>query len=269
MPTIVVKRTGERVPFDEQKLVRSLQRAGAGSAEIQRILSKTNKILYDGITTKKIFEFVFKELKQSNPAISSKYNLKKAIINLGKSGFVFEKYIARLFEQQGYKTRLNAIVKGKFVEHEIDISAQKNGESLMIECKHHTKPWLGCHIDVALATYARFLDVQKNYTKPVLVTNTKFTTTVIKYAQGTGLGLIGWKYPATNSLEKQIEDNRTYPITVLNIPSQAVNTCLKNNVLTVIDTARMNPEQLSHKTRINKQTATNIIEQSRQLLNKK
>jgi len=75
---------------------------------------------------------------------------------------------------------------------------------------------------VALANYARFLDIEKgrflnsnlNY-KSILVTNTKFTDEAIKYSKCVGVELLGWKYPIGSGLEKSIEKNQLYPITIL------------------------------------------------------
>jgi len=79
---------------------------------------------------------------------------------------------------------------------------------------------------VALANYARFLDLlqgkffkKKEYKglklKSILVTNSKFTTQVIKYSRCVGVELLGWRYPAGRGLEHFVESQKLYPITIL------------------------------------------------------
>lgn len=85
----------------------------------------------------------------------------------------------------------------------------------MVECKHHIQPWNGCHIQTALYVWARFLEVKKNFTQPMLVTNTVFSESIIRYARGIGLRLMGWKYPKGDSLEENIERYKLYPVTLL------------------------------------------------------
>jgi len=48
-----------------------------------------------------------------------------------------------------------------------------------------------------------------------LVTNTRCTSDAIQYAECVGLRIMSWRYPATGSLEKMIEEKRLYPATIL------------------------------------------------------
>ena len=51
--------------------------------------------------------------------------------------------------------------------------------------------------------------------KSILVTNAKFTAQVIKYSKYVGVDLLGWKHPQGGGLERLIEKNQLYPITIL------------------------------------------------------
>ena len=51
----VVKASGDRVLFDQEKLIRSLDKAGAGQDIIAEVINGLNDQLYDGITTKIIY----------------------------------------------------------------------------------------------------------------------------------------------------------------------------------------------------------------------
>jgi Holliday junction resolvase-like predicted endonuclease len=56
---------------------------------------------------------------------------------LGPAGFFFEKYIAKLFQSEGYETLTNLLLQGKCVSHEVDVVVRKNNYLTMIECKFH------------------------------------------------------------------------------------------------------------------------------------
>ena len=47
------------------------------------------------------------------------------------------------------------------------------------------------------------------------MTNSKFTTQVIKYSRCVGVELLGWRYPAGRGLEHFVESQKLYPITIL------------------------------------------------------
>ena len=260
---MIIKRSGEKVPYDEGKLRFSLQRSGASKEQIAGIVAKVKAKLKPGMSTTELYRFVSQQLGKRETIACCKYGLKDAMINLGFRGFVFEKFIGKLMAKLGYSVKLNQIMPGKNVTHEIDVSATKGNERIMIECKHHSKPWLGTHINVALATYARFLDVQKNYSAPMLVTNTKFTTAVINYSRSVNLRLLGWKYPRQNSLEQLIEQLKLYPVTALHLPKHVLDQCLDSGVITIDDVKKMTPATLSKRARIPQKHAQAAVEQAK------
>ena len=73
----IVKHSGDSVPFDVEKLINSLRRAKANEALIQQIVTKIQFEIYEGITTKKIYQMAFKMLKGKSRVSASKYKLKK------------------------------------------------------------------------------------------------------------------------------------------------------------------------------------------------
>lgn len=231
---LVEKMNGEMEPYNPDKLRKSLKKVGADGEIIDKILRKVEGILHEGIKTKKLFHFVHKELDKTRPAASLKYNLKKAMIDMRiKGGFVFEKFIGRILEEQGYKIKMNPVIKGKHVTHEIDVAANKGDEKLMVEVKHHLNPHEGESIQTALYVYARFLEIEDKFTKPMLVTNTKFSGQVKKYSKGVGIRLMGWKYPYKDSIEDNIAKYKLYPITCLNLSEKETRKYLEKNILTV------------------------------------
>lgn len=232
----VKKMDGSIEPYDESKLRTSLAKAGADNQAINSIILKLGKILYKGIETKKLYAFALKELKRQQPGVAPRYDLKNSILKLSYEGFAFEKLVARILENQRYKTILNQTVQGKLIMHEIDVTAIKDKEKVMVECKHHINPWLGCHIQTPLYVYARFLEVKEQFTTPMLVTNTKFSDQVIVYSNGMGIRLMGWSYPKENSLSYNVEKFKLYPITMIpNLNRSQIEILIDNNIILMSD----------------------------------
>jgi len=166
-----------------------------------------------------------------------KFGLKDAILDLGPERYYFESFVGKLFQALGYSVKLREKVQGKCVSHEIDVIVEKGTERYMVECKFHNSPGMKCNIQTALYTYARFLDVDESltHTAPWLVTNTKFTTDVIRYAECNGMRLLGWRFPEVGSLESLIDENRLYPVTTLGLKTAYERTLLDRNFILVGD----------------------------------
>ena len=137
----VIKASGEKEPFSEKKVRRSIRRAGVPKEIENQVINHIYKILYDGIPTHKIYKQVSEFLARStHPYTRAVYSLKQAIMQLGPGGFPFEKFIAAVLKHHRYKIKTNVILSGKCVEHEIDIIAEKLDLTYMIECKFHNRP---------------------------------------------------------------------------------------------------------------------------------
>lgn len=259
----VRKMNGVLEEYDERKLRHSLARSGAEPKTIDKVLAEVKGILHDGIETDKLYKFVLKEFKKHQPHHSARYTLKRAILRLGPRGFAFEKYISCIFDELGYTTRLNQTVHGELISHEVDVTAEREGERLMMECKHHTKPWNGCTIQVALYVYARFLDVKNQYSAPMLVTNTRFSPQLITYAKGVGLRLMGWKYPGGESLEHYTDSLRLYPITMLHtLSDKLLDILFEKKVVLCRDLAAMPAGNISKMLGVPSGKARKIYEEA-------
>lgn len=220
----IIKSSGEKVKFSLHKLRISLKRTGADKDIVEEIIDKVNDELYQGISTKKIYNRAFALLKKDKSYLASKYKLKKAIYELGPTGFPFERFISTILKHQGYQTDIEITLQGKCVSHEIDIIAYKNNETILIECKFHIKKGLNCNVKVPLYINSRYQDVKaqwnsntKNHTKLAqgwVVTNTRFTKDAIAYGNCSGLYLLSWDNPKNNGLKDRIDRLGLYPITV-------------------------------------------------------
>ena len=206
------------------------------SDDAQNILKVVKKELYDGIPTYEIFKVAFRELKKVRPAGAARYDLKNGLLRLGIEGFSFEKLIKQVLEKEGYQCEIDKVIQGKIITHEIDVVAKKGTETVMVECKHHDQPWKADHIHTALYVYARFLDVKEKFSRPALVTNTKFTPQVITYARGVGLQLLGWSYPRDGTLQDLLEKHKLYPVTMLkSLTKSGIALRLAEGIVTIQD----------------------------------
>ena len=256
----IKKLDGSTQPYDAKKVLNSLQHAGADIETAKKVEQKIQSKLYDGIDTRKLFSYVFRELKKYHPTTAARYDLKNALLRLGTVGFPFEQYVARILNALGYKTQTNVIVQGSIIPHEIDVIAEKGSERLMVECKHHGREFIVSHIQTALYVYARFLDVKKNFTKPMLATNTKFTPQVVTYARGVGLRLLGWSYPRGEALEDILDKYELCPITMHHLlTEQQAEQCLRNNIVLLTDLKKITPKRLASLLDISETKAGTII----------
>lgn len=221
----IVKHSGDVVPFDVIKLIDSLRRAKASEELIQQIVEEVKASLYDGMTTKQTYKMAFKMLKGKSSVSASRYKLKKALMELGPTGFPFEKFVGKILQEEGFETEVGVIVQGHCVSHEIDVAALKNDKHYMIECKYHSDKGRFCDVKIPLYIQSRFIDVEIQWKKQPghdtkfhqgwVFTNTRFTTDAIQYAKCMGLGLTSWDYPKNNSLKYRIDRAGLHPLTSL------------------------------------------------------
>ncbi|MDE1207919.1 restriction endonuclease [Tenacibaculum larymnensis] len=220
----IVKASGEVVQFSLAKLKKSLKRTGADDTLVSEIIEIVQGELYEGITTKEIYNRAFALLKKKKNVFASKYKLKKAIYELGPTGYPFEYFIAAVLKYSGYKVKVGEILQGECVQHEVDVLAHKNNETTVVECKFHSEQGFVCNVKVPLYIHSRYNDV-RNYwntfnkhkttlTQGWVVTNTRFTEDATQYGNCAGLYLLSWDYPKENSLKDIIDRLGLYPITV-------------------------------------------------------
>ena len=221
----VKKSTEEIESFSIQKLWNSLQSCGASKDEIEIIIDKIQPHIYDGISSNEIYKEAHALLKKHNRISASRYSLKRAIFDLGPTGYPFERLIGALLKEKGYKTKVSVILNGACVTHEIDVLAEKDGNVYAIECKFHSDARATSNVKVPLYINSRFLDIQKEWnTNPNnkthlkqgwLVTNTRFTEDAINYGKCVGLTMLSWDYPKNNGLKANINTLALYPVTTL------------------------------------------------------
>lgn len=225
-PIYVLKADRTRELFDQSKLEFSLKKAGASGLVVNQIIEHIKAHLGKDITTHEIYKHAFELLNKGEQPVAIKYSLKRAIMELGPSGFPFEDFIAEIFRQKGFNAETGKIVRGFCVEHEVDVVAWNDEKLIMVEAKFHNELGIKSDLKIALYVKARFDDLRKmkfDYGKKDreldegwLITNTKFTSTAIEYGscQG-GIRMIGWNYPPVGNLHDMILESKLHPLTCL------------------------------------------------------
>lgn len=231
----VIKANGTKEPFDEEKLINSINRAKIPQNLREQALIHVKNKLYDGIPTAEIYNHILDSFGQSeHPYTRARYSLKEAIMMLGPTGYPFEDFIARILQTQGYETKVRQILSGKCITHEIDVIAKKDDRTTMVEAKFHNHVGTRSEVHVSLYTHARFLDLKERnqFEEAWLVTNTKTTTDANTYAICVGLKVISWSFPENGSLRDLIEKSRLHPITMLTtLPNIHKETLLNDHIV--------------------------------------
>tara|TARA_R110000751_G_scaffold68301_5_gene139100 strand:+ start:4165 stop:5010 length:846 start_codon:yes stop_codon:yes gene_type:complete len=220
----ILKSSGERAKFSLDKLRKSLKHSGADHNLVEQIVDQLKDELYEGISTNEIYNRAYSLLKKNKSIFASKYKLKKAIYELGPTGFPFERFVAAILEYSGYHTSVDQIMNGICVTHEIDVVAEKNGTVTVIECKFHSEEGRNCNVKIPLYIHSRYNDVKGHWAtkknehreldKGWVVTNTRFTSDASTYGKCAGLYLLSWDLPLNDGLKDRIDRLGLYPITV-------------------------------------------------------
>jgi hypothetical protein len=249
----VTKADGTAEYFKVEKLRRSLRRAGATPAEVNSIVAQIQAELYDGMQTQEIYRRAFTLLRQEELPTAARYSLRRALFSIGPTGFPFELLLGRLFTAEGYQVRTGIIIKGHCAEHEIDVAAFNETHSFVGEAKFHARPGIKTDLQVAMYSYARLLDLRDNricqesicqIKEFWLITNTKFTSAVERYAECVGVNLLSWDYPRNNNLYDRLQRHRLYPITVLQSVTPSQTTILIDRGIIVCQDLINNPQVL-------------------------
>ncbi|MDR6301718.1 ATP cone domain-containing protein [Mesonia maritima] len=273
-PLLIKKYSGEYEAFDINKLINSLRRSRADEDIIQDIARKVQEQIEEGMTTKRIYQMAFKMLKAKSRVSASKYKLKKALMELGPTGFPFERFVSKLLTHEGFSTQVGVIVQGNCVQHEIDVIAQKENKHYMIECKYHSDQGRVCNVKIPLYIQSRFLDVKRQWehqkdhdTKSYrggLYTNTRFTTDAIQYGNCVGLMQVSWDYPQQNGLKDRIDKAGLHPLTALTTLTKAEKTKLLDKGIVLCKELHENPTFLE-QIGIDKPRHKKILEDSQEL----
>jgi len=217
----LLKSDGQLETFHPEKLRASLEATGAGGDVIDEVLREIQNHAGDPLSTRQIYNIAFRRLRKSAPGSAGRYRLKRAIFELGPSGFPFEHFVGALFAQQGFDVEVGILLDGVCVTHEVDVLATKGKISRLIECKFHRTPSRKSTIQVPLYIHARFEDIRKSAKRNTakiggwLFTNTRFSADALDYGRCVGLNMVDWEHPRTGSLKQRIDRSGLHPLTCL------------------------------------------------------
>lgn len=273
--THIVKTSGDRVHFSEKKLRKSLGHSGAEPEVVDAIVRTLKGELYEGMTTRELHDRAFALLRAYKNVCASRYKLKRAIYELGPTGFPFEKFVRALLNHSDQKAHTNEVYRGACVSHEVDVVA-RNGNSLtLIECKFHADEGRKCTVKIPLYIHARFSDIRAHmeHNQPEIrlkpgwvVTNTRFTRDAQEYGKCVGLYLLSWNLPRGNSLKERIDRHRLYPITVsVLLSAEEKDFLLSRDV--VLCRQLLEAPYLLNQLQLSEERRKRVLEESRLLCN--
>lgn len=278
---LVIKSGDRKEYFNKKNIERSLVSVGLDLRTAKGLADEVSLRFKKTVSSDEIFNFVISRLKFYGPEFLGRYNLRRAIMNLGPTGYPFEKYIAKVLEEYGYKTKTNQVVQGYCVKHEVDVMAWKDKTHFILECKYHNTHGARSDLKVALYVWARFLDIKKKWEEDIkhnqkefhgvwLMTNTRFTSEAIQYGECVGMLLTGWGYPKDMSLEKMIYDKKLYPINIF--PDWAnklsYRKLYESGIFILRDCLSFPAREFAKKSGLKEVEAAIFQEQARKLINK-
>ena len=91
----VIKRSGEFEKFNPKKIYYSVREAGGSKFLAKEAMHRIRLFYHKNVTTDEILDILLKFLKKE-PGVSERYDMKRAIMSLGPSGFPFETFLMLL-----------------------------------------------------------------------------------------------------------------------------------------------------------------------------
>jgi len=263
---LIRKASDELEHFEVSKLIRSLQRAGADSKTAKKIAQTISTSLFEGISSKKIYSMAFRLLRKQNRFNALLYKLKQSLLELGPTGYPFEHFIGELFLSRGFEIEVGKIVDGFCIKHEIDVIATHKTKQILIECKYSKDQGKRVPIQVPLYVRSRVDDIIKKRSEiqdfshltfaAGIACNTRFSSESIVYSRCNGIELLGWDYPQGKGLKEIIEQEKIYPITLLEnltkkqkelLMQQGIVTCNQlHSSMKVLDKLLISKKKLIH-----------------------
>jgi hypothetical protein len=222
---MIKKASGKTEAFEINKLRASLKNAGATEDAINEVVADIQDWVFDGVSTGKIYTRAFRIFRQISTSGALLYRLKKAILDMGPSGYPFEHFVGELFRLQGYDVEVGQVMEGASVTHEMDVIAKKGREQILGECKFSHKQGHSVSIQVPLYVHSRVNDIVEKLLEngknqdisfcAWIFTNGRFSPDSIEYSRCKGIKLMGWDYPKDHALKDLIEREKMFPITIL------------------------------------------------------
>jgi len=159
----ITKKSGETEAFDAEKLKQPLVRSGASQTDAEYVTGIICKNIVDGMSTHKVYSQAYNLLRKQSGKVAGRYRLKKAIFDMGPTGYPFEILVGELIKLKGFTTQTGLVMDGNCVQHEVDVFATKIDKTIFVECKFHNDVRRKSDVKVALYVNSRFHDLKKKY----------------------------------------------------------------------------------------------------------
>ena len=271
----IKNNAGEIVEFEISKLENSLRNSGAGEQSLKRVLETILPKCFDGITTGELYRMAFEELKKISNSVAARYSLKKALLELGPAGFYFEQWIARVFQNIGYKTETGQLIKGHAVTHEADVIAKKDDKTYWVECKFRNAEDTKISVTTPMYVLSRIKDISNiqynlfgtktEFTAGWLITNTYFTKDSVAFSEYYGLRLLSWDYPKDKNIKSLVNQNALYPITCLTtLDGKQKQKLLEEKC--VLAKELFNNQNLLNILELNEEKKSEVLKEARELM---
>lgn len=271
----IKNNAGETVEFEISKLENSLRNSGAGEQSLKRVLETILPKCFDGITTGELYRMAFEELKKISNSVAARYSLKKALLELGPAGFYFEQWIARVFQNIGYKTETGQLIKGHAVTHEADVIAKKDDKTYWVECKFRNAEDTKISVTTPMYVLSRIKDIsdiqynlfgtKTEFTDGWLITNTYFTKDSVAFSEYYGLRLLSWDYPKDKNIKSLVDQNVLYPITCLTtLDGKQKQKLLEEKC--VLAKELFNNQNLLNILELNEEKKSEVLKEARELM---
>ena len=271
----IKNNAGEIVEFEISKLENSLRNSGAEENSIKKVIANILPNCVEGVTTREIYKLAFDELKKISNSVAARYSLKKALLELGPAGFYFEQWIARVFQNIGYKTETGQLIKGHAVTHEADVIAKKDDKTYWVECKFRNAEDTKISVTTPMYVLSRIKDISNiqynlfgtktEFTDGWLITNTYFTKDSIAFSEYYGLRLLSWDYPKDKNIKSLVNQNALYPITCLTtLDGKQKQKLLEEKC--VLAKELFNNQNLLNILELNEEKKSEVLKEARELM---
>ena len=271
----IQNNAGEIVEFEISKLENSLRNSGAEEDSIKKVINNILPNCVEGVTTREIYKLAFDELKKISNVAAARYSLKRALLELGPAGFYFEQWIARVFQNIGYKTETGQLIKGHSVMHEADVIAKKGEKTYWVECKFRNAEDTKISVTTPMYVLSRIKDIsginynlfetQTKFTDGWLITNTYFTKDSVAFGEYYGLRLLSWDYPKDKNIKSLVDQNALYPITCLtSLDGKQKQKLLEQKCLLVKE--MFNDQNILNSLNLNEEKKSEVLKEAKDLL---
>ncbi len=251
---IVTKASGEKVPFEPKKILNSLTQAGALPEIAEKILEDIQSEAHQGISTRRIYQRAFNLLRKHSRPLAAKYKLKRAVMELGPSGYPFEYFVGELLKRHGYQVQVGVHIRGKCISHEVDVLGDRDGHRIAVECKFGATPNKRLDVKIPLYIRSRVEDLiqawraesggnHRSY-QGWIVTNGTFSPDAQDYGVCAGLRLMSWNFPHKGNLKDFIEHTGLYPLTTLITLTKAEKKHFLDKKLVLVKSLQEQPQLL-------------------------